>query len=500
MSSAFRSRTVAALRWSALARVLQQLLQYVSLVLLARRLGPEPYGLVGMVLVFSGFAALLAEFGFGSAIVQDKSLTEDQIVTVFWINLASGLALAAAFLGLAPSIGRFYHAPALVPIARVLSITFLSGTLGIVPRAILQRAMDFRRIALVDVSASILGNATAITLVYLGAGVFSIVVGVVTTSVCTALLLLVSARFRPRARFQPRTVGRVLRFGGNLTGFQLVNYWSRNADNMIIGRTMGTSALGLYSRAYSLMVLPLSQLVAMISSVMFAAMCAIQDDRPRTRSFFLRALGVIAFFSFPMMAGLFVVAEPFVVTVIGPRWIGVVPVLRIFCWVGAMQAIGGPLGWIYTSQGRTDLMFRWGVAAAVALVGAIVVGAAFGSITSVAWAYAAMTTLLTWPGIAYAGRLIDVGVRDVARIAAGPGLASLAMAAIVWAVGRRLPDGLRTWQRLAIEVAAGVLVYGAIVRLARLSALADLPSVLPARVAALLRLQPRGGPPEPEAR
>ncbi len=499
MSSEFRTRTLTALRWSAVARVLQQVLQYLTLLMLARRLGPEPYGLVGMVLVFSGFAALVAEFGFGSAIVQGKTLTDEQISSIFWINVLSGLALCLAFLGLSPFIASFYRTPALTTVARVVSITFLSGTVGIVPRALLQRAMDFRRIAIADISASILGNSVAIVLVFLHAGVFALVVGTVTSSVTTSLLLLRVARYRPLAVLQPRSVRSVLGYGGNLTGFHMVNYWSRNADNLLIGRMMGTTALGLYSRAYSLMVLPLSHIVAMVSSVMFAAMCAIQDDKPRVRQFFLRALALVALFSFPMMAGLFVVAEPFVVALIGVSWSGVVPILRIFCWVGALQSLGGPLGWIYTSQGRTDLMFRWGIGAGVALVGAIAVGALFGSVTSIAWAYCAMTTALMWPGVRIAGQLIDVGLGDVARTVVGPAICALVMALVVWGVSRVLPAGFGPWRRLLVEVAVGALVYAVTVRGARLAALEDLPSILPARVARVL-LGPRAsGLPAPSA-
>jgi PST family polysaccharide transporter len=479
MHADWKGRLASGLRWSAVARVLQQALQYLTLFLLARRLGPGPYGLVGMVQVFSGFSGTLAEFGLGSAVVQNKDLSEDQISSIFWVNVIAGFGLYGAFFALAPWISDFYHGAPVVAIARALGIVFVAGSLGIVPRAVLQRRMEFRPIALADLGSSIVGNALSIALVLLHAGVYAIVAGTVATPVVASIALLGAARYRPRFTLALGSLRSPLGYGGKLVGFQLVNYWSRNADNLIVGRLLGTTALGLYTRAYSLMLLPVTQVIALVSSVMFTALCAIQDDKPRAKALYLRATTLIVIVSFPMMTGLFVVAEPLVLVTMGPSWLGIVPVLRIFCILGLMQTVGAPLGWIFTSQGRTDLMLYWGLCSGVAIVLSFVVGALFGSITAIAWAYLTVTTLLFWPAVHLPGRLLGIRVADILRAIATPAACSLAMAAAVWGVARVLSTTWRPWTALMAEVGVGVAIYGALLKVANPAALADLPAILP---------------------
>ena len=183
------------------------------------------------------------------------------------------------------------------------------------------------------------------------------------------------------------------------------------------------------------------------------------SDRARVRTAYLRAMGVLTLFCFPLMGGLFVVSRDFVATILGPRWMEVVPVLRILCPVGIVQTIMNPAGWLYMSQGRPDLLLKWGGSSAILIIVALGIGAAMGSIESVAWAYLVINLLLLVPDIIIPGRLVGLGLRDMARICVRPFGCTVIMAIAVAVLTHFLPPHWDSWQRLLISVSAGALIY-----------------------------------------
>jgi len=460
-----KQRTIAGIAWSTGAHAGTQVIQFAIGVLLARLLSPEEFGLIGMVLVFSGFAGLFAEFGFASAIVQRDRVSELNRSSIFWLNLLIGCALALIFAGAAPLIADFFRSPQLEPIARALSLMFIIGAVGIVPRALLQKRMVFDRLARIEIVSSLAAGLLAVGLALAGFGVWSLVSQYLAAALITTGMALALCGWSPRLIYSRAAVRELLGYSANLFGFKFVNYWSRTADNLLIGRLIGSAGLGIYTRAYSLMLLPITHVIRTISRVMFPALAAVQNDKPRVARIYLRSTRMIALVSFPMMFGLFAVAEPFVLTLFGERWAGVVPVLSILCGVGVLQAVTNPVGWIYQSQGRTDWMFRWGVGASLFTVLALVIGASYGSVEAVAWAYLIANVLLFYPCIAIPGRLIGMTFSDLVNELWPLGLCAGTMAFLVWGLGRSLPPGWPVGAVLSIQVAVGVALDVALVPL-----------------------------------
>jgi PST family polysaccharide transporter len=426
---------------------------------LARLLLPTDFGLIGMLLVFSGFAALFAEFGFAGALVHQPDLTKVQVSSVFWLNLGVGLLLSALFFMLAPLIARFFGSPALAPLGRAFSPSFALGALGIVPRALLQREMSFRRMAHVELSSALIAGIIGITLALAGFGVWSLVVQSLAAALVGSVLAFHASRWIPTRSYSAGAVRSLLSYSGNLFGFNFINYWARNADNLLVGRFMGSASLGIYNRAYTIMLLPVRQIVGVLSRVMFPALSSIQGEKARVKEAYLRATGVIALVTFPMMAGLLVVARPFVLTLLGAKWAGVIPVLQILCVVSLFQTLMNPTGWLFQSQGRTDWMFRWGLVSSTVFVAAIAVGVALGTVESVAWSYLLATVILWYPCIAFAGRLIDLSVMDVIRRVAHAAGCTVAMVGSVMGLGYAMPAQSPPWALLAVQVSAGIAVY-----------------------------------------
>jgi PST family polysaccharide transporter len=454
-----RSKTISGVGWTSFARVIKQGAQFILSVILMRLLNPDAYGLIGMAMVFIGFANIFKEFGFGSALVQRSHLAVTHYSSTYFTNIVIGILICVLFLWISPLVADFYGDSRLNTIVQVLSINFALAGFGIVPRAFLQRKMRFDILSKIDIAITLIPGTIAVILAFLGWGVWSLVFQSLVGTFFSVVAYNYFSPWKPRLDFSFRAVKELWSYSANLTGFNVINYWARKSDDLLIGKFMGSASLGIYSRAYSLMLLPITQIISVISGVMFPALSKIQREKERVKKIYLRAMRLLAFITFPMMIGLFVVAQPFVLALFGEKWIGVIPIIQILTWVGITQTLSNPTGWIYTSQGKTNWMFWWGVFGSGTLVIAIVIGVWVGSIKSVAMAYLVANILLTYPGIAIPGKLIDMRFWDVIRVVYPSLAAALGMAVVVFGVSWVLPNSMNIQLRLGIEVLTGILVY-----------------------------------------
>lgn len=455
----------------------RQGLQFVIGVILARLLSPESFGLIGMITVFSGFALIYSDMGFGSALIQKQDTNPDSYFSIFWINIGTGLALMLLFMAFSPLIARLFSQPMLAPLTVLLSTNFFIGSFKIVQDSLLRKHLEFRRLAIVNLTALAISGTAGITLALLGLGVWSLVWQSVILTGLTVILLWIVSDWRPAKRFKWTTVKELLGFSSNLLGFSSVNYWLRNIDKLLIGRFLGSAALGIYSRSYAIMLLPLTMISGTIGSVLFPALSKIQDDVPRIQRLYLRMTAVIALITFPMMLGLLVVAENFVLFVFGAQWVGMIPILQAFCIVGIVQSIGTLNGNIYLSKGRTALQFRVGGAVGLLGVVAIVLGIQWGVI-GVAYAYTLFSLLVVYPSISIAVSLIDLSIIRVIKNLAGIFGCAVAMALILWGIEFLLPTDWPHWAYLAVQVPFGMASYIALIHLFRLKAYIDAKEII----------------------
>src|ERR1035438_351400 len=266
--------------------------------------------------------------------------------------------------------------------------------------------MQYKRLATTELGSAILSYLVALTLAYAGLGVWSLVFANITNALATTVLYWVFSSWRPTFVFDRREVRSVMGFSLNLSGFILVNYFSRNADNIIVGRVRGQAELGSYQMAYILMLTPLSNISSVIAQITFPAFSRIQDDNQRFRSAYVRQSMMVALVTFPLMAGMGILAEPLIRAVLGAKWVGAIPIFQILAPVGLVQSVVTLVGQIYTAKARTDLMFRWGVATSVLLVLAFVGGVRYGAV-GVAFAYALVYLLIvSYPTLRIPFRLI----------------------------------------------------------------------------------------------
>ena len=404
-----KAETINGIKWVGAGQAIKYPVQIVVSVVLARLIAPEAFGLVSMVTVISGFAGLFINFGFSSALVQKKEVNDRLLSSVFWINVAIGLSLCLMFLVLSYPIALFYAEPALINLTLALSFTFVIPAFNSVQLALLNRQMRFDLLTKREIASFVTGSIVAILGACLGWGVWALVAQIYATSLMGVILLWSSVQWRPERSFSVQEINSIWSYGKNLTGFTIANYLVRNLDNFLIGKFISPAALGIYSRGYAFVTLPIRQVSSVLAKVMFPSLSKIQDDHERFRRVYVKLCQATALITFPAMVGLFLVAEPFVLVFLGAAWIEVIPILKIFSLLGAAQSIMNTVGWIYNATGRTDLLFKWGLFAGAVIISSFIIGIWMGGIYNVAICYAIGSgMILLIPNFTIPFKIIDL--------------------------------------------------------------------------------------------
>ncbi len=373
-------KAVVGVGWSSISTAGKQVLSVLSLATVARLLGPGAYGIMGMAALLLVFISIVRDMGTGTAIVQRPSITNRLLSTLFWVNSAFGLLLTLTVVAVSPLMARFFGEPRLIAILSTISLSLSLNSAGIVHNSILLRNMQFKALAVADLGSGFVGYIVALTCAYSGLGVWSLVYANIANSFTSTAVYWIACRWRPSAEFDGKELKGVTRFSLNLSGFGLVNYFARNSDNMIVGKVLGPVALGNYQVAYNLMLTPLQNVSSVIAQVTLPAFSQIQGDNARFRSAYLRSSSIISLLTFPMMAGLGVVADPFIRAILGLKWTAAIPVFQILAPVGLLQSVQTLVGSIYIAKARTDWMFRYGVYSCVVVVTAFLIGVRFGTV------------------------------------------------------------------------------------------------------------------------
>ncbi len=463
------SRIRSGVAWSGLTQASGQVANLVISVVLTRLLSPQDFGLVGMILVFTGFATIFTDLGFGAALVQKLDTERRHENAVFWASLMIGALVTVVMAAAAPYIAAFYGVPALQPLTVALSFIFVISSFKIVKVALLQKAMDFRTLAIVEFTSTALAGLVAIYLALSGFGVWSIVALYLAAALIYVIVLWLLTPWRPDLSLRWDALRDLSKFSLNLLGFSAFNYWARNGDNLLIGRYLGSAALGIYARAYTILLLPVLQVSSVISNVMFPALSAIQDDVPRVREMYLSAIAVVSLVTFPLTLGLLVVSRPFVLALFGDKWADMIPILQVFCLLAVLQSIGTTCGWLYQSQGRTDIMFRWGLVAGSLSLVSFVIGLRWGAL-GVAIAYTIVNFALWYPNWSIPARLVKLDFMTMLRRLAPTFYGALTMAVAVGALGLALPAEWSAAIHLVLQVSLGAFVYWAYVHIRRVDA------------------------------
>lgn len=471
-----RRSVVSGIKWSSLSQFGRQAIQFATTMVLARLLQPSDFGLVGMATVVTGFVGIFKDLGTSAAVIQKKELSQELLSTIFWLNAVFGAAAGAAVFFTSPMAAQYYRDPRLVPLLQALSATFAVSGVTILQQSMLARDLEFDAIAKIELASSFAGAVVGIAAALRGQGAWSLVYQTLAMTVVATALLWRRSGWRPSLCFEVREIKSIGSFSMNLTGYSILNYFSRNVDYLLIGRYLGASELGYYTLAYRLMLYPLQSVSSVVSRVMFPVYSRMQDDLESFRRAYLDIIGMIAMVTFPMMAGLWIVAEPFIVAFYGEKWRPVVLLLLILAPAGLLQSIVTTVGTIYQARGRTDWMFRIGIVTSLVAVAAIVTGLQWG-VVGVASCYAAATALLVVPNLYFPFRLIGLPFGEALRRLYPVLACSLGMLAFLFMLKGALPLSFGDGAVLTTLLPAGALSYGGLLLLLKRGNLLQLPKL-----------------------
>ncbi len=411
-----------------ITRAVNSLFQVGVVLCLARLLMPEDYGLASMVLALTGFAPMVVDLGTRDAVVQRARITEGEIAALFWITLTVGLGCTLLVATSGPLIAWFYGEPRLTSITLVSSLTFVTTALTCQHQALLRRAMMFQTLALIDVGASLLSAAIAITMAFRGWHYWALLIRPIAMNVFIGVGVWLCCPWSPVKPIRTAGVREMIKFGINVIGFSLTDFVGRNCDRVAIGKSFGVNRLGHYQNA--LMVYNhLLDLVNAVLDVATGSLSKLLDDLKELKRVWAKALSALTFYAMPAFGIMAVTSQDAIVLLLGNQWSTAGILLSVLALRGIPHVVERTVRWLHLPAGRTDRFLRWGVFTAFAQLTALLAGAPFGPM-GVVVAYVICMYVLFVPAIVYAGRPLGIGAADVVKVAGPPLLGALTSAGL----------------------------------------------------------------------
>jgi PST family polysaccharide transporter len=449
------------LRWVGVSQVFRVFLQFFSIWIFSRLLLPADFGILAMASIVTNFATLFRDMGSSAALIQRSELTQRLVDTTHALNLAFGSGLALLVALSAPLAAWYFGEPRLLPVLLLLALSFPITSFGTSAMALLERHGAFRAIARIELTSAVVGIICTTAAALSHFGVYSLVVQSLSVALCSSVQFRTISPRRPQMKLDRHEFREIWSFSGNLMGFNLINYFSRNADSFLIGRYLGPTNLGVYSLAIRLLLFPLQNITFVMNRALYPIYSRIREDSGEMKKIYLASLRHITIIVCPMMFLLWALRDPLVVFVFGPKWRATGDILAWFAPMGYLQALLATTGTIYTALGRTDTLRRVGFVNTSILLFAFVIGLHWG-VNGVAEAYFIATFVISFYSVEIALRQVGASLLDLARMIMQPLAAALMMAAIVTVLDRysgfapRLPI-----IRLFCELGAGMLIYAA---------------------------------------
>lgn len=407
--------------------------QLIGTMILARLLIPGDFGLVAMVTVIAG---ILIEFGIlrlGDATVQKKDLNHQQVSTLFWINVGLCFLLAIFFALSSPILVWFYNEPRLKSIIIAIASGFIFSGLCIQPMALLQRNMEFSKIAASQVVSIFITDIVVIIMAWQGCGYWSLVVRRVGYPMTSAAGLWILCKWRPGQPSRIADVWPMLKFGLNSLGNYTMDYFTRSLDKLLVGWRYGNQSLGYYDRAYYLYGVPVNQLSYPLTSVAVATLSRLSDDPEKYKSYYLKAMSILAFIGMALSAILTLNGKDIILILLGEQWERAGQIITLFGPGVGIMVIYGTNGWLHLSLGRTDRWFRWGIISFITTALLFLIGLPFGP-EGIAVAYVSTYYFLIIPCLLYAGHPVKLNLHSIVSIIWKYFLSALFAGLICWSL------------------------------------------------------------------
>lgn len=461
-----KEKTAKGLFWGAVNNGAQQLLVLVFGIILGRMLGPAEYGMVGMLTVFTLIGNSLQESGFRAALANVKHIRHEDYNAVFWCSLGIGMCAYLVLFFCAPLIARFYHEPALIPLARYCFLAIPIASLGTAQGAYLFRNLKVRQQALSGIIAHILSGCLGITLAYHGFSYWGIATQSLTYLIVVTVCSWYFSPWRPTFQIDFRPLKPLFAFSSKLLITNIANQLNNNLLSVILGKYFNPQAVGNYNQANKWNGTGHQFITGMMGSVAQPVLASINDDRERSLRVFRKILRFCAFLAFPAMFGLSIVTHELILLTVGEKWQGSIPLMQLLCIGGAFVPLNTLFSNLIISQGKSNI-YMWNVIAQVVLqLATVLLIARFGG-NIYAMVIAGVCINVGWLFVwqRFARRFIRLSLRMLLLDLAPFLLTALAACASGWAITAWIGGPLLITFLTKIIVAAGCYFF--IMRLAR---------------------------------
>lgn len=353
-----RKKAIKGVFWSGIEKVGVKTISFIVSIIIARILTPSDYGIIGMILIFIAIANIFIDSGMSQALVQKKNRTDADLSTAFYFNMAIAFVCYIVLFFTAPLISRFYNVDILTPILRVLGLNIIISSFATVQRANLLATLDFKTIAFVNLVGVIVSGGVGIWMAYTGFGVWALVFQQMSSLIVSTSIYWIIGKWKPHSSFSIESFRHLWNFGSKLLATGLVATILREIYTVAIGKYYKSNELGYYTRAVQT-----SDMVALttndlINAVTFPVLSTLQDNRQHLAEVYSKMMGMTAFFVFPIMTGLAVVAEPLVSVLLTDKWLPAVPLLQWLCFARIFTPISSLNMNILNAVGRSDLFMK----------------------------------------------------------------------------------------------------------------------------------------------
>jgi len=425
------------------------LLRVGSLIVFARLLNPEDFGLVGMVTAVTGILSLFKDFGLSTVTVQRATMTDQQTSMLFWLNLLVGGVLGLLSLASAPILVAFYQEPRLFWVTAILSAGFLFNAAGVQHTALLQREMRFTSVAVIEILSLLISSVVGIGMAFAGFGYWALVSWSLVLPAANAAGAWLMTAWVPGAPSRAVGMRSMLRFGGTVTLNLLVVHIVYNLDKVLLGRFWGAEVLGIYGRAYQLLTLPTGNLNEAVGGVAFSALSRVQHDPSLMRSYFLKGYTIVLTLTIPITITFVLFANDIVFLLLGPKWHQATAVLRLMSPIVLGFALINPWGWILWSTGQVGKCLKIALVLAPLVIGGYVAGLPYGP-NGVALGFSAMIVVWSFPHIAWCIKGTSISPRDVLLAVGRPFLSGIVAGTAALAVQLCFGQSLPPFARLVL--------------------------------------------------
>ena len=371
-------RTFSGFIWTFTSRIGTRFSIFVVSIILARLLTPADFGLIALLAVFFSISASLVDSGFTLALIREKTITQTDKTTVFYINIIISIVLYILLWFGAPAIASFFDQPQLIWLARIMGLDMIFKAISIVQRAVFTHSLRFKLLSKIDIGVSILTGIIAIFMAYKGLGVWALAIKYFLSSLFVSIIFFIVNPWLPSGFINKNSFDRLFGFGSKLLATGMINMFFNNIYNLVIGKMFSPAILGFYDRAMNFYNQSISTVLIAVQQVTYPILSKVQDDPKRLKLAHQKLINVNAFINFPIATILFFTAEPFIVVLLGDKWLETIPFLQLVSLSGLIAHLGSINNNLFKVIGRSDLFLKISVISKIITVVAIVIGIQYG--------------------------------------------------------------------------------------------------------------------------